>query len=106
MLATVDGQTARKHALAQRLSHVASDELWWATVARLRCFRGVDTLAALSTHLDLGADWQRCERAHRVGAWLGLTPALTSSASPPDRERSQTPSSGLARRLLIEAAWH
>ena len=36
LIAQVDGLTARKQALAQRLSEVATDEQWWPTVARLR----------------------------------------------------------------------
>lgn len=45
-MAATDGLTARKAALAQRLSHLALEEQRWPTVARLRCFRGVDTLTA------------------------------------------------------------
>jgi hypothetical protein len=54
LIAQVDGLTARKQALALTLSEIATDERWWPTVARLRCFRGVDTLTALSIHLELG----------------------------------------------------
>jgi hypothetical protein len=42
-------------------------------------FRGVDTLTARSLHLELSADWQRFEKAHRVGSWLGRTPSLHQS---------------------------
>jgi len=40
LLAAVDGITARKLAIAHRLSELATDEQWWPTVARLRAFRG------------------------------------------------------------------
>ena len=50
-----------------------------ADCRRLRCFRGVETLTALTIHLELGADWQRFERAHRLGCWLGLTPSREQS---------------------------
>ena len=36
LLAAVDGLTARKQAIALRLSELATDERWWPTVARLR----------------------------------------------------------------------
>ena len=52
---------------------------WWPTVARLRCFRGIDTLTALAFHLELGGDWQRFQRAPALGSWLGLTPSLSQS---------------------------
>jgi transposase len=106
LIAQVDGLTARKHALAERLSQLATDERWWPTVARLRAFRGIDTLTALSIHLELGADWQRFEKAHRVGSWLGLTPSLNQSGESSRQGAITKTGSTLARRLLIESAWH
>jgi transposase len=105
LLAAVDGLTARKQALGERISRLAIDGEWWPTVARLRCFRAVDTLTALSVHLELGADWARFEKAHRIGSWLGLTPTREQSGES-DRQGSITKTgSTLARRLLVEAAW-
>jgi transposase len=71
LTASVDGLTARKAAIAERLSRLAEDEAWWPTVARLRCFRGVDTLTAFALHLELGGDWQRFGRANALSAWSG-----------------------------------
>jgi transposase len=105
LLAAIDGLAARKQALAERLSRLAVDSEWWPTVARLRCFRGVDTLTALSLHLELGADWQRFEKAHRVGAWLGLTPSLNQSGESSQQGPITKTGSTLARRLLVESAW-
>ena len=62
LVAAVDGLSARKAQIALRLSELALDERWWSTVARLRAFRGIDTLTALSIHLELGGDWKRFER--------------------------------------------
>jgi transposase len=105
LIATVDGLTARKKALADRIGVLATDPAWWATVARLRAFRGVDTLTALAIHLELGADWQRFEKPTRVGSWLGLTPSRQQSGES-DRQGSITKTgSMLARRLLVESAW-
>jgi transposase len=106
LIAAVDGLTSRKRSLAERLSAVAGDERWWPTVARLRTFRGIDTLTALSIHLELGADWQRFGRAHRVGSWLGLTPSLDQSGESSRQGAITKTGSTLARRLLIESAWH
>jgi transposase len=105
LIAQVDGLTARKLALAERLSRLAVEGEWWPTVARLRCFRGVDTLTALSIHLELGGNWQRFEKAHRVGSWLGLTPSLEQSGESSHQGSITKTGSTLARRLLIEAAW-
>jgi hypothetical protein len=54
LLAAVDGLSSRKAAIALRLSGLATDEQWWPTVARLRSFRGIDTLTAFSLHLEHG----------------------------------------------------
>ena len=88
------------------LARLAIDERWWPTVARLRAFRGLDTLTALSIHLELGADWQRFEKAQRVGSWLGLTPSLNQSGESSRQGAITKTGSVLARRLLVESAWH
>ena len=106
LLAAVDGLSARKAALAERLSHLATDEQWWPTVARLRCFRGVDTLSALALHLELGGDWQRFQKATALSAWLGLIPSLNQSGESSRQGAITKTGSALARRLLVEAAWH
>jgi transposase len=106
LVAHVDGLAARKAELAERISMLALDRLWWPTVARLRAFRGIDTLTALSIHLELGADWQRFERPTALGAWLGLTPSLNQSGESSRQGSITKAGSGLARRLLVESAWH
>lgn len=106
LLAAVDGLSSRKTAIALRLSELAADERWWPTVARLRAFRGIDTLTAFSIHLELGADWQRFERAPALSAWLGLTPSLNQSGESSRQGAITKTGSMLARRLLVESAWH
>ena len=91
LLAAMDGLTARKAAIAERLSRLAQDEQWWPTVARLRCFRGVDTLTALAFHLELGADWQRFMRPARSARGSGSPRPCSSPASHPVKARSRRP---------------
>jgi transposase len=105
-VAAVDGLTARKAALAERLSRLAVDGPWWPTVARLRCFRGIDTLTALALHLELCGDWERFATATALGSWLGLTPSLSQSGQSSRSGSITKTGSTLARRLLVEAAWH
>jgi transposase len=106
LIACVDGLTARKKTLAERIGELATDPAWWPTVARLRAFRGLDTLTALAVHLELGADWARFEKAHRVGSWLGLTPSRSQSGEHDYHGSITKTGSQLARRLLVESAWH
>ena len=106
LLAAVDGLSSRKAAIAERLSRLALEERWWPTVARLRCFRGVDTLTAFALHLELGGDWQRFERANALGSWLGLVPSLHQSGESSRQGSITKTGSTFARRLLVESAWH
>src|ERR1039458_1888368 len=106
LVAASDELSARKTALAERLSILATDERWWPTVSRLRAFRGVDTLTAFALHLELGSDWRRFERAPALSAWLGLTPSLTQSGESSRQGTITKTGSQLARRLMVESAWH
>jgi transposase len=105
LIACVDGLTARKKTLAERIGVLATDPAWWPTVARLRAFRGVDTLTALAIHLELGGNWARFEKPTRVGSWLGLTPSREQSGETDRHGHITKTGSQLARRLLVEAAW-
>ncbi len=106
LLAALDGITARKAAIAERLLLLALDERWWPTVARLRAYRGVNTLTALSLHLELGGDWHRFGQAPKLSAWLGLVPSLEQSGESSRQGAITKTGSQLGRRLLVEAAWH
>lgn len=104
-LAAVDGLVARKAALDERLSRLAREGEWWPTVARLRCFRGVDTLTAFVLCLEIG-DFARFARPAKLASWLGLVPSLDQSGEGRRQGAITKTGSGYARRLLVEAAWH
>lgn len=106
LLAAVDGLLVRRQALDERLSRLAEDERLWPTVSRLRAFRGVDTLTALTVHLELGGDWQRFDSPRKLFSWLGLTPSLDQSGESAVQGSITKTGSSIARRLLVEAAWH
>jgi transposase len=104
-LAAVDGLVARKHALDERLSRLALEGPWWPTVARLRCFRGIDTLTAFVLALEVG-DFHRFQRPAQLASWLGLVPSLDQSGESRRQGAITKTGSGYARRLLVEASWH
>ena len=104
-LAAVDGLVARKAALDERLSRLALEGEWWPTVARLRCFRGIDTLTAFVLALEIG-DFARFQRPAQLSSWLGLVPSLDQSGESRRQGAITKTGSGYARRLLVEAAWH
>jgi transposase len=104
-LAAIDGLVARRAALDERLSRLAAQPELWPTVARLRCFRGIETLTALALYLEIG-DFSRFQRPGQLAAWLGLVPSLHQSGESETRGSITKTGSGYARRLLVEAAWH
>jgi transposase len=104
-LAAIDALAARKAALDEQLSRLAQDPLFWPVVARLRCFRGLDTLAALILHLEVH-DWSRFARPAELGAWLGLVPSLQQSGQSAQAGSITKTGCGYARRILVEAAKH
>lgn len=104
-LAAVDGLVARKAALDERLSRLALEGDWSQTVARLRCFRGIDTLTAFVLCLEVG-DWTRFPRPAKLTSWLGLVPSLDQSGESRRQGAITKTGSGYARRLLVESAWH
>ena len=104
-LAAIDGLLARRAALDERLSLLASEPQHWPIVARLRCFRGIETLSALVLHLEVG-DFTRFQRPAQLAAWLGLVPSLHQSGESETRGSITKTGSGFARPILVEAAWH
>jgi transposase len=104
-LAAVDGLVGRKAAIDERLSRLALEDAWWPTVARLRCFRGIDTLTALVLCREIG-DFARFESPRKLSSWLGLVPALDQSGESRRQGAITKTGSSYARRLLVEAAWH
>jgi transposase len=104
-VAAVDGLVARKTALDERLSRLAFDDEWGPTVARLRCFRGIDTLTALVLTVEIG-DFARFARPGQLASWLGLVPTLAQSGESRTSGAITKCGSSYARRLLVEAAWH
>lgn len=73
-------------------------------VARLRAFRGIDTLTAV-TLLTETCDFRRFATAGSYMAFTGLTPSEHSSGA--SRHQGSITKSGNAhlRRVLVEAAW-
>jgi transposase len=89
--------------LDQDLEAHAAQEPYRQPVQWLRCFRGINTLTALSLVAELYAI-ERFAHARQLMAYLGLTPSQASSGQ--TRRMGQITKAGNSRvrRLLIEAA--
>ena len=101
----VDEGVARLQTLDLELRAFLTVDPLRARVERLRCFRGIDDLTALTIAAELG-DPRRFPSAPSVMAFMGLVPSEYSSGA--KRVRGAITKTGNAhlRRVLVESAWH
>jgi len=103
-LSGVEMLVARRAALLAVLEQVIPDSRHAPTIARLRCFRGIDTLSAAGLCAEVG-DWARF-KPKQLSGFLGIVP--TEHTSDTKRRQGSITKAGPvhARRLLVEAAHH
>ena len=94
---------ARLQALDAALTELAATPPYHEAVGWLRCFRGIDTLTAISMLAELH-DVRRFPSARALMAYLGVVPGEPPAARPRAGPITKT-GNALVRRLLIEAAW-
>jgi transposase len=103
--ASVELLAGRRATLLERLEETVPDCSHAPTVARLRCFRGIETLTAAGLCAELGG-FTRYPRPALLSGFLGIVPSERTS----DLKRRQgsitKAGSPHARRLLVEAAHH
>ena len=100
----VDEAVARLHAVDLELRDLLSLEPLRARVERLRCFRGIDDLTALTIAAELG-DPRRFPNAPSVMAFTGLIPSEHSSGTKQARGPITKTGNAHLRRVLVETAW-
>jgi len=88
-----------------RLAEFGAQEPYREPVAWLRCFRGIDTVTAVSIVAELH-DFRRFRSARSLMAYLGLVPSEHSSGESERRGSITKSGNRHVRRLLVEAAWH
>ena len=89
----------------QEVEAAAASDDYRETVGILRCFRGVDTVTAMTFLSELG-DITRFGTAGQLAAYLGLTPGEHSSGGRVRRGPITKTGNGHVRRILVESAWH
>ena len=72
-------------------------------IARLRCFRGLNTLSAAGICAEVG-DFRRFPAPRQLTAFLGIVPSEHSSGTRRRLGSITKAGSGHARRLLVEAS--
>ena len=104
-LLAVEQTAARRGSLELHLEDLAREPRYAEAVGWLRCFRGIDTITAITLLAELH-DFRRFRSPSQLMAYLGLVPSEYSSG--PRQQRGGITHTGNrhVRRLLIEAAWH
>lgn len=104
LLASVSARAAELEAVDRRLEEAATHPPVAEAVAMLRCFRGVETLTALTIAAEV-CDFRRFPTAASFMAFTGLVPSEHSSGG--SRRQGSITKTGNrhARRVLVEAAW-
>ena len=104
-LRAVDEVLSRLRDVETELQALLDLEPLRARVQRLRCFRGIDDLTALTIAAELG-DPRRFATAPSTMAFVGLVPSEHSSGA--KRAQGGITKTGNAhlRRVLVESAWH
>ena len=103
-LALLEYKISRREDLDEQIEKLALSPLYKPAVDRLRCFRGISTIAAMTLATEIG-DWRRFERPGQLMAYLGLVPSEHSSG---DRERRgpiTKAGNSRCRHVLVQAAW-
>jgi transposase len=104
-LRAVDEAVARLRAVEDDLHGLLTLEPLRPRVNRLRCFRGINDLTALTIAAELG-DPRRFASAPRAMAFVGLVPSEHSSGTKQARGAITKTGNAHLRRVLVEAAWH
>jgi transposase len=104
-LLAVDQITERLKSLDRQLAEFAGQEPHRQRVGWLRCFRGIDTVTALSIVAELYGV-ERFARPRSLMAYLGLVPSENSSGETQRRGGITKTGNRHLRRLLVEAAHH
>jgi transposase len=104
-LMTLEQIESRLAGLDQEIEVLSRKDRYAEAVAALRCFRGIDTLTAMSLVAELH-DFMRFDSARGLMAYLGLVPSEHSSGGKQSRGEITRAGNGHVRRLMIEASWH
>jgi transposase len=96
---------SRRDALDGEVTALAATPRYAPWVARLRCYRGIDTHGAMVLLTELGTDWRRFATAPGAMAYVGLVPSEHSSGESERRGSITKAGNSRARHVLVQGAW-
>lgn len=91
--------------LDKQVAQLAQSAAYRPIVEKLCCFRGIETLTAITLVTEL-FEFGRFESPEALMSYLGLVPSESSSGDQQHRGRITKTGNRRVRRLLIQAAWH
>jgi transposase len=103
-LRTVEEADARLEVMDRQLLDLAQTQAYRTQVQYLRCFKGIDTLSALTIAVE-AQEFQRFEKASGFMSYTGAVPSEHSSGGRVKRGRITRVGNAHIRRVLTEAAW-
>jgi transposase len=95
----------RLQRLEDQLELVSYNEPYREPVAWLRCFRGIDTITAMTLVTELHG-FERFRHPRQLMSYLGLTPSEHSTGGNGRRGGITKAGNRFVRRLLVEASQH
>ena len=104
-LAAVELLIGRRQTLIEVLEQQIPGSSHATTIARLRCFRGIDTLSAAGLCAEVG-DFRRFPKPTLLSGFLGIVPSERTSDTKRRQGSITKAGPSHARRLLVEAAHH
>jgi len=104
LLAAEETRRAQLVAIEAEIMKAAEEPELAPGVARLRCFRGIDTLSAVTFLAEVG-DFRRFASAASFMAFTGLVPSEHSSGHSIHHGPITKTGNAHLRRVLVEAAW-
>lgn len=103
-LCQIDDLKEKRDRIERRIQSIAECDRYAEPVSRLKAFKGIETLIALSFVVEI-VDFRRFARAEQFMAFLGLVPSERSSGGKRRVGGITKAGNSHLRKLLIEAAW-
>lgn len=104
-LLAIEQVEERVKGLDEQVAKVADKPQYKEAVGRLRCFRGIDVITAMSLVAELHR-FSRFASPRGLMAYLGLVPSEHSSSDKTHRGGITKTGNRHVRRLLVETTWH
>ena len=103
-LLALDQLTERLEHIDSELKALSESDAYREAVGWLRCFRGIDTVAAMTILTEIH-DFRRFDSPRQLMSYLGLTPSEHSSGQTKRQGGITKAGNTHARRMLVEVCW-